>query len=63
VPRLLVERLPEDLATGLGRRRVDVGPLRCRVQPRTRLLLLGLQAFSRSADRGGLEYQWVCQLN
>ena len=42
---------PGQLADGLRRRRLDLRPLRRRVQSRTGLLLLGLQALGRPADR------------
>ena len=49
--RLLVEHRPARLAAGVRRRRLDVGSLRRRVQPRAGLLLLGVEALRRSADR------------
>ena len=42
------------VADALRGRRIDLRPLRCRVQPRTGLLLLGLQTLGRPADRGRL---------
>ena len=49
--RLLVEHRPHGLAVGVRRRRLDVGSLRRRVQPGTRVLLLGVEALRRPADR------------
>ena len=42
---------PRRLAAGVRRRRLDVGSLRRRVQPRAGLLLLGVEALRRPADR------------
>jgi len=52
--RLLVAARPEGWPLVLAPRRVDLGPLRRRDQPRAGLLLLGVEALGRPADRGGL---------